>query len=470
MVTALRAVPDRPPRVVAYIRVSDEGGRGDDLMSPQIQLAAIRDHCQRRGYEIVRVLEDIDMSGRFWKRRTVETAISMVEAREAEIVCVWKVSRVARHRLDWAIAVDRVEKAGGQLESATEPIDATTSTGRFTRGILAELAAFESERIGEGWREAHEQRVTRGLPSNGRVPWGWVADKHQITPHPVHGPVVVELYRRYIHGAGAVQLADYLNRGGWPTDGGGRWHPTTVRYLLDNPVHAGFINYKGRVVDGAHEGIINREMWDQYQAQRRDRRRGGRLEATPHLLSGLLVCGRCGYRMVVSGGKKDYPMYRCDHAVSTKAHRWQSVSVRRLDTKVLAWVAGLAPEIAAAAQAEPDPTLAAADTARIESAITDLDRQLVKLTEHLVSGLVPEVAYEPARDSIASRRARLVADLRMAKDRRVLAAEIPDVRAILNDWGTMSMPAKRAILRALIREVTVIPGPEARVLVTPIWE
>src|SRR6476620_633495 len=106
----LRAVPDRPPRAVAYIRVSDEGGRGEDLMSPQIQLAAIRAYCQRRGYELVRVLEDIDLTGRFWKRRQVETAIAMIEAREAEVVCVWKISRVARNRLDWAIAVDRVER------------------------------------------------------------------------------------------------------------------------------------------------------------------------------------------------------------------------------------------------------------------------------------------------------------------------------------------------------------------------
>jgi DNA invertase Pin-like site-specific DNA recombinase len=466
----LRAVPDRPPRAVAYIRVSDEGGRGEDLMSPQIQLAAIRDYCQRRGYEIVRVLEDIDLTGRFWKRRQVETAIAMIEAREAEVVCVWKISRVARNRLDWAIAVDRVEKIGGQLESATEPIDTRTSTGRFTRGVLAELAAFESERIGEGWREAHGQRVGRGLPSNGRVPWGWVAQKREIHPHPVHGPVVAELYRRYIQGMGGAQLADYLNQGGWPTEKGGRWHPTTVRYLLDNPVHAGFIVYKGDVVEGAHDGIISRETWELYQAQRRDRRRAGRLQSTPHLLSGLLVCGRCGFRMCVSGGKKAYPVYRCDHAISTKAHRWQSVSVRRVDAKVMDWLAALAPEIAEAARSEPEPASVAADTLRIESSITDLDRQLVKLTEHLVSGLVPEVAYEAARDSITQRRDQLGADLRAASDRRVLAADIPDVQEILDNWGEMAMPAKRAILRSIIREVTLIPGPEARVTITPVWE
>ena len=154
----LRAVPDRPPRAVAYVRVSDEGGRGEDLMSPQIQLAAIRDHCQRRGYEIVRVLEDLDLSGRFWRRRQVETAVKMIEDREAEIVCVWKVSRVARHRLDWAIAVDRVEKAGGQLESATEPIDTTTEASRIASRTRPPRSATCSGARRSSWRRCSGKR------------------------------------------------------------------------------------------------------------------------------------------------------------------------------------------------------------------------------------------------------------------------------------------------------------------------
>jgi hypothetical protein len=61
---------DRPPRAGAYVRVSDEGGRGDDLTSPQIQMTAIGNHCARRGYGRVLVLEHIDRTGRVWKCTT----------------------------------------------------------------------------------------------------------------------------------------------------------------------------------------------------------------------------------------------------------------------------------------------------------------------------------------------------------------------------------------------------------------
>jgi site-specific DNA recombinase len=59
------------------------------------------------------------------------------------------------------------------IESATEQIDTTTSTGRFTRGMLAEMAAFEAERIGDTWREAHSRRVRMGLPKDGKPRFGY---------------------------------------------------------------------------------------------------------------------------------------------------------------------------------------------------------------------------------------------------------------------------------------------------------
>jgi site-specific DNA recombinase len=92
------------------------------------------------------VLEDLDLSGRFWQNRQFDAAISMLEAGDSDAIVVWRWSRVARNRLDWAVAVDRVGSVGGRLESATEPFDVTTATGRFARGMLAEFAAGNAAR------------------------------------------------------------------------------------------------------------------------------------------------------------------------------------------------------------------------------------------------------------------------------------------------------------------------------------
>jgi DNA invertase Pin-like site-specific DNA recombinase len=175
---------DGPPRVVAYVRVSQER---EGMISPELQLAAIEQVCDRFGYLLVATISDLDLSGQFWKRRQVEVAVQMIEDGAADVVMVWKWSRFARNRRDWALAVDRIESAGGRLESATEPVDASTSAGRLARGLLAEFAAFESERAGDMWREAQQRRTRAGLPGTGREHFGYRYRAGQYLPHPVTG-------------------------------------------------------------------------------------------------------------------------------------------------------------------------------------------------------------------------------------------------------------------------------------------
>jgi hypothetical protein len=175
------------PRAVAYIRVSMAR---EGMISPELQMAAISEHCKRRGYRIVEVLEDLDLSGRFWRRRQVDAAICMLEDGEAEAIVVWRWSRVARNRLDWAVAVDRVEAAGGTLESATEPFDVSTSTGRFARGMLAEFAAYESDRLGDVWREVRAHRLSLGVPVNGMPQFGYTKDGGRYVVHRTRGPLL----------------------------------------------------------------------------------------------------------------------------------------------------------------------------------------------------------------------------------------------------------------------------------------
>ena len=152
----LHAVPETAPRAVLYLRQSVAR---EESISLELQEIAGRRYCEQRGYEVVEVLADPGISGRTWARPAVQHAVRMIEARDVDVIVVWKWSRLSRSRRDWAVAVDRVEGAGGRLESSTEPVDTTTSTGRFTRGMLAELAAFESERIGDTWREDRKSVV-----------------------------------------------------------------------------------------------------------------------------------------------------------------------------------------------------------------------------------------------------------------------------------------------------------------------
>lgn len=456
-------VPDRPLRFAAYVRVSKVGDRGDELMSPDIQTAAARQWCDQHGHELTKVVEDIDQSGRSWKPRQIGALVDEVAAGDLDGIVVWKWSRFARDRLDWAVHVDRVESAGGQLASATEDVDLSTSAGRFTRGMLAELAAFESERIGESWREVHRRRWDEGLQPTGRPPFGWrkLRGHRDAEPDPVTAPIVAELYRRYIGGASVQVLADWLRDTGVSTSTGAPWHPQTVTTLLDNPRHAGLIRLNGATRRAAQPGIIDAATWEMFGAARRDRRRIGRPANTPYLLTGLLVCTACEHRMGGGGGRQ----YRCLHAARTRVHPFSSITVRRVDPVVLAWLSDRADGINRAAQNVPAPLVLAADMDALAGRIAELDRKLGALTVRLLDGTVPESAYAVARDNLMAQRGDLESARQAEQDRRALAPAAPSREAfdLREHWDELPLSDKRAGLRALIREVRVTLGPDLRV-------
>jgi len=227
--------------------------------------------------------------------------MASIESGDADVIVLWKWSRLSRSRKDWALAIDEVESAGGRIESATEQVDVTTSTGRFARGMVAEFAAFESERIGDTWKEAQRRRVAQGKPANGRKRFGYEYTRENgFTPHPEEGPALVELYRMFLAGHSKRELVSYLNATGIKPNHGyscliaETWSAGTIMGILDNPFASGRFRYGGQVHQGIHEPLITEGMWQEFQSRRCDRVKRSRAESTEYLLTGFIYCGIYG--------------------------------------------------------------------------------------------------------------------------------------------------------------------------------
>ncbi|QDG88838.1 recombinase family protein [Pseudarthrobacter sp. NIBRBAC000502770] len=473
----LRAVPDKAVRAVAYVRVSRER---DGMISPELQLAAIERHCQQSGYEVVETLTDLDLSGQFWKRRQVEQAVAMIEAGTADVLVVWKLSRVARNRKDWVIAVDRVEGVGGRLESATEPMDTTTSSGRFARGMLAELAAFESERMGESWKDAHERRVKQGKPANGKPRYGYQYDKEKgFTPDPVQGPILAELYTRYLSGQSVYSLVQFLNDGptrpstGYGISKDGLWSARTIRRIMDQGFGAGFITRHGERLPGIHAPVITPEQWAEYLARRESRRVNRRSERSVYLLSGLIRCS-CGARMNAGlFGTAQTPKYRCKAAAEKRAHTGGYVMVdyveRILLEQLADWAEDLNAEGAAAAKMVKKTSADAEKTIGLAKQIEKLDGRLDQLTLKMLDGTVPQDSYTRLRDDLQKQKQDAESALASAQV-AVAKPPIDLLPGLVEDWHLLPVDMRRDLLSRLIDFVEIAPGrPRAKVTVRPLW-
>lgn len=448
----LRPFPDTPPRAVLYLRQSIAK---DDSISIEMQETACRDYCERMGYNVVDVRADPGFSGRSWsKRPEVQSAMSAIESGDADVIILWKWSRLSRSRKDWALAIDRVDVAGGRIESATEPIDTATASGRFARGVMTEYAAFQSEQIGEIWEEVRQRRLRMGLPASGRLPYGWKWADGGIIADPEEAPRVVEMFRRYLTGDGSAQIAQWLNSEKVPGPNGNAWTRVRPFTVMDSPIHAGLIPYRGEIYDGAHGAIIDREVWDAYRAERTARRQSGsRPRHYDYLLSTLVWCS-CGARMYGKGaitGGRLYTGYLCDRRRTAAEHPARAyVSGLQLNPVVEAWALALDPDVDTSPRAEP------AERSRRQRLLREaaaLEKELTSLARQLAREVIPEGAYTAARAEIEQELAPLMREVERLGAQERATPDASAVYGMQTAWVEMTTNEKNSALRRLLDRI-----------------
>lgn len=481
----LHSVPAAPPRAVLYLRQSVSR---DDSISLELQETACRDYCARRSYTVTEVIADPGISGRTWKRPGVQRTLDLIETGAADVIVLWRWSRLSRSRKDWAVAVDRVEVAGGAIESATEPVDTTTAAGRLQRGMLAELAAWESEVKGEQWKETHARRRRNGLPHNGGYRPGYLYEGKTYRPDPDTAPLLAEAFARYVAGAGLRQLAEWLTAVGVTSRAGaGAWTYRGVGSLLDTGWAAGLLHVHDpacacrnpascarRVwISGAQEPIVTPEVWTAYRAERQRRATApARLLTPTTVLAGLVRCAACGYGMRIKQGRGAGGYYCCEHVGCPQP---TSVVRARADEAALEWLRGYAHDIERAAHLAAGRraarTVAKSTVTRLARAVARLDAELTVLTREYSRSVVPEAAYVAARDELLAERATAKVALDEAAGRAAPAGPPRTVVAgLLERWAELDVADRNRICRDLLRVVVSRGRWRSEVRAVPAWE
>lgn len=505
---------------IGYVRVSM---MREEAISPETQKASIEDAARRRGRRIAEWVTDLDKTGRNFKRRIMK-AIASVEAGGPREIIVWKYSRFGRNRTGVAVNLARLEKAGGELISATEDVDARTATGKFTRGMLFEVAAFESDRAGETWREAYRHRVGQGLPPVGRPRFGYrrlgrvrdeddphhtrreKGEEERYVPDPELGETLAGMYRSYTGGDGGPAIAGSLNRAAILNTYGKPWSGRTVLDVLDSGFGAGYLRLhapdctcgnatrcRNRVwVKGKHEAVINEDEWQAFRRRRKDAATTPARHRNPvYPVSGLVRCGHCGAAVVVSGAARA-PGVRF---VCSRYRNYgdcpgaPAVHLAALLAAVEAQLAELAgdldPLAATTRPRVPAPRSAAGNADSFARELAAVDRKMVKLAlRRIEDDHLPAGAWEDAAAELRAERARLEVALEAAKRAMttVPADPLRVLTPVLQGWDTLPAAALNRMLRTIIGPIKVwstgpavrderghwLPQP-VRIEVIPIW-
>lgn len=210
-------------RVLGYVRVSkDQSGRAITL---DAQRAAIAAECERRGWELVEIVEDSGRSGTNLERPGIRQALEQLAAGEAGGLMIAKVDRLARSMQDLCSIMATAQEQGWALVALDCGVDLSTAAGEAMAQVMGVFGALEARLISERTRTALAAKRAAGVELGG--------------PN-IDAKTAKRIRNLATRGHSLGEIARRLNddKAGAPTARGGVWHPATVRNVLQRGAEA----------------------------------------------------------------------------------------------------------------------------------------------------------------------------------------------------------------------------------------
>jgi DNA invertase Pin-like site-specific DNA recombinase len=204
--------------MIGYARVSTQE-QASDGVGLEAQRAAIGRECERRGWGLARV-EKGSLSGKTLNRPGLRRALAACREGEVDGIVVAKLDRLSRSLMDFAGLLEDAAKHGYSVVTLDLAVDTSSPAGEMLANVMATFAQYERRLIGLRTKEALAVKKAQGVRI-GR-------------PAAVPVDVVRRIKRARGRGETLARIAERLNDQQVPTGhGGARWHPSTIRAVLE---------------------------------------------------------------------------------------------------------------------------------------------------------------------------------------------------------------------------------------------
>lgn len=515
-------------KAVVYVRQSTPAQVQGNLESQRRQYELV-DVARRRGFRDVEVIDDDlgrSASG-MMARPGFERLVAWLCAGEVGAVLCLDASRLARNGRDWHHLLELCGLVEARVIDLDGIYDPCRPNDRLLLGMKGSISEFELGVLRARMLDAARAKARRGELRIG-VPIGYIWDREiglGFDPDLRVQEVIRLIFTRFrkLGSARQVLLSMVSEQVCFPRPSDGKklvsfdWTPVRYRNIisvLKNPFYAGAYAYgKGEkrteIVDGRarksyghrkpleqwdvlirdhHEGYID---WAEFEGNQKQLAvnaygvlggaksgRGGRA-----LLAGMLSCGRCGRRLVVSysGRPPGQPVYRCDRPnLMLGAPRCFTFGGLRVDAAVARELLQAVEPMAIEAALEAGRRHM--EARREQQRIVELELQQARyeaaLAERRYAACDPdnrliaaqlEKSWETALRRVEACEARL-------KVARAADAETPppDFAGLANDLGAawnapgVTMRARQRLLRALVADIIADVDEAAREVVLTI--
>ena len=320
-----------------YCRLSNDDERDGESVSIENQKLLLQNHVRQMGWNEIDVYIDDGYSGTNFDRPCVRRLIEDAKAKRINLILVKDLSRFGRNYIEFGQYTDYLfPSIGCRFIALNNGID--TMKGDGSNDVMCFLNLFNEFYSRDTSKKV--KAVKRACAQDGKFMGTYPAygykrdpqDKHHLIIDEETAPIVRRIFAMRASGAGFHAIAVALNKEGIPSPGtlyyqrkgksdprnvNGKWADQTVKKLIRSEVYignmvqgkTGTMSYKNRRlvekpeeewirVEGTHEPIISREVWDTVVSiDKKKVRKSPTADNIKSIFTGLVYCADCGFKM-----------------------------------------------------------------------------------------------------------------------------------------------------------------------------
>lgn len=300
-------------KVCVYARYSSDSQTEQSIDG---QLRVCKEFCERNGYMIVKEYIDRAMTGTNDKRPALQQMLADSKKKEFQFVIVYKLDRFSRSRYDSAVNRAILLKNGVKLVSATENIS-DAPEGIILDSVLVGLAEYYSVELSQKVKRGLKESRIKGNFTGGRTPYGYNVENLKLSINEMQANIVRLMFNEYLSGKRIKDIVVMLKDQGIKNAYGKEWTINSVSRILRNENYKGVVYADNTTYTNIYPAIVGEEIFDEVNDRLKVSKRTSAHHKTEvnYLLSGKLICGKCGGLMTGDSGKgklgKIYNYYKC---------------------------------------------------------------------------------------------------------------------------------------------------------------
>ena len=260
-------------KVAIYIRVSKKEqtrDKGSDS-SLNLQLKKCLDYCKEKGYEVLKVYQDIE-SGRIDDRKEFNELFGAISKKIYTKIVFWEISRIARKISTGMKFFEELELYKITFDSISQPY----LKDFMTLSIFLAWGTEDLKQMSLRIKSNLEEKTKAGYFVHGRPATGYIRGENKmIIPDPEKAPYILSIFETYAKNFNLTETARIFNK-----------TRMDIVDIIDNKIYIGYVpfrkyiqelNQKKRIqvskkdikwYKGLHEPIVPLELFEFCQSIR----------------------------------------------------------------------------------------------------------------------------------------------------------------------------------------------------------